>query len=261
MKKCLAPMFATIAMSCAAALAVASDEPPVQHPELLAGAWETAGAAGIDGIFLSIRTHVQGATTQSETSSQDVQIRLYHREADKETGGWYVAGSGAVFDGNRLQLHAVSDGPVIDVVFDPVKHRWTGTWTRAGKSQDVILDRPHAQPGAVPNVFVGDWEGLPDPVGPSLAVTRLHIYESGDGALTAWIDRVIAPIDQRHGELLQVIDRENRAITLETTSAAGMRYRFHGTLSADGSALIGMWPSATGMGGRLNAATSFRRIQ
>jgi hypothetical protein len=142
-------------------------------------------------------------SVRTETSSQNVHIRLYHREAGKETGGWYTAaGSGAVDepavpDGEHLRLRGVSDGPIIDVMFDPGKQRWAGTWTHGGKSQAVILDRPHADPGALPNVLVGDWEGLPDPVGPARAATRLHIYQSADGTLTAWMDRVIALIDQR----------------------------------------------------------------
>jgi hypothetical protein len=155
----------------------------------------------------------------------------------------------------------VSDGPVIDVMFDPGKQRWTGTWTRDGRPQDVVLERPHADPGGLPNVVVGDWEGLPDPVVPGHAATRLHIYESADGALTAWMDRTIALIDQRRGELLQVIATENRAITLDTTSAGGMRYRFRGTVSGDGSTLVGAWQGEGAGGGTLNAATSFRRIR
>jgi hypothetical protein len=251
----------------ATAVATASQGRPVIEPEPLAGAWETAQAAGVDGIFLSISIHTQGTTQPPGTSTRNVHIRLYHREAGKETGGWYTAaGPGAldqpaVLDGEHLRLRAVSDGPVIDVMFEPGKQRWTGTWTRDGRSQDVVLERPHANPGALSNVILGDWEGLPDPVGPGHAPTRLHIYESADGALTAWMDRNIVLIDQRRGELLQVTASENRGITLDTTSAGGMRYRFRGTVSADGSTLVGAWQRNGTGGGTLNAATSFRRIR
>jgi hypothetical protein len=251
----------------ATAVATASQGRPVVDPEPLAGAWETARAVGVDGIFLSISLHAQGTTSQPGTSTKNVHIRLYHREAGKETSGWYTAaGSGAldepaVLDGEHLRLRAVSDGPVIDVMFDPGKQRWMGTWTRDGRSQDVVLERPHAAPGVLPKVIVGDWEGLPDPVGPGHAATRLHIYESDDGALTAWLDRNLALIDQRRGELLQVTASENRAMTLDTTSAGGMRYRFRGTVSGDGSTLVGAWQGEGAGGGTLNAATSFRRIR
>lgn len=264
MNKHLARLFVPVALCCVAAVAHGFQERLVSHPEVLAGAWESARAGGVDGIFLSISTHVQAATTQSETSTQNVHIRLYHREAGNETGGWYIARSftrdePAIFDGEHLRLHAVSDGPVIDVRFDPGKQRWTGTWTRGGQSQDIILERPHRRPDATANPLVADWEGLPDSGAPWRAATRLHISESGDGVLTAWLDRIIAPIDQRHGELLQVATSESRTIILSTTAPGGMRYRFRGALSADGSTLTGTWQSETGTGGTLNAATSFRR--
>ena len=271
MKNRFTPMAALLAVCGAAAVITAlqaAQGRPIAHPDQLAGAWETVRTPGIDGIFLSISTHVRDTTAQSETGSQSVQIRLYHREAGKETWGWYVAArpgaqnEPAVLDEEHLRLRAVSDGPVIDVVFDPAKQRWTGTWTRDGKSQDVMLERPHAAPGALPNDLLGDWESLPDSVDPWRAPTRLHIYESADGAITAWMDRFIALIDQRHGELLQVLPAEHRAIGLETTSPGGIGYRFRGTVSADGSTLAGSWQRGDGSGGgSLNAASNFRRIR
>jgi hypothetical protein len=111
-----------------------------------------------------------------------------------------------------------------------------GTWTRSGKAQDVILERPHAADSASMNDLLGDWEGMSDPAHLYLASTRLHIYQSRDGALCAWMDRINAPSDQRHGELLQVAASENRGIILTTTAPTGMTCRFRGALSVDGSA-------------------------
>src|SRR3954467_336731 len=107
----------------------------------------------------------------------------------------------------------------------------------------------------------GPGEGLPDSAAPWTAATRLHISESWDGVLTAWLDRIIAPIDQRHGELLQVAASHSRTTTLPTTPPGGMRFSFRGALSADGSPLVGTWPSETGDGGTLNAASTFRRTR
>lgn len=132
-------------------------------------------------------------------------------------------------------------------MFDPEKERWVGTWT-SGKSQDVILERPHAPDRASMNDLLGDWEGMSDPAHHYQASTRLHIYKSRDGALSAWMDRIIAPYDQGHGEFLQVAATENRGIILTTTAAAGMTYRFRGALSGDGSTLSRMWRSETGSG-------------
>ena len=75
------------------------------------------------------------------------------------------------------------------------------------------------------------------------------------------MDRIIAPIDQRHGELLNVAASENRGIILTTTASAGMTYRVRGVLSVDGSTLNGMWQSENGTGGTLKAETSFRRTR
>jgi|tagenome__1003787_1003787.scaffolds.fasta_scaffold20866136_2 hypothetical protein len=259
----LARVFALVAL-CGAGPAHSSQERLVPHPELLAGTWETARSGGVDGIFLSISTHVQ--TGPSATTTQDIHVRVYHRQAANETGGWYIARNvsrdePAIFDGEHLQLRAVSNGPVIDLRFDPVKQRWTGTWTRNGQSQDVTLERPQHAPAATVNPLVGDWEGLPDSAAPWTAATRLHISESWDGVLTAWLDRIIAPIDQRHGELLQVAASDSRTIMLSTTPPGGMRFSFRGALSADGSTLVGTWPSETGDGGTLNAASTFRRTR
>lgn len=246
------------------AVAMFSAPRAVANPEVIAGAWEIVDRpGGIDGIFFSIRTHEQDVAGQSKTSSQNVHVRVYHRDASNETGGWYTAGTSepAVFDGNRLRLRAVSDGAVIDVTFDSAKRRWIGTWTRGGKSQDVMLERPHAADNGSMNDLLGDWEGMSDAAHLYRASTRLHIYRSRDGALSAWMDRIIAPIDQRHGELLQVAASENRGIILTTTAPAGMTYRFRGAVSLDGSTLDGAWQSETGSGGTLNAETRFRRIR
>lgn len=53
--------------------------------------------------------------------------------------------------------------------------------------------------------------------------------------------------DQRHGELLKLESIDHNTITLETTNVAGMRDRYQGTLSADGSTLLGElgWDSRT----------------
>ncbi len=51
---------------------------PSTNPELIEGPWETTGASGIDGIFLTIETG---------SNWQTINIRVYHRDAGKETSG------------------------------------------------------------------------------------------------------------------------------------------------------------------------------
>jgi len=51
---------------------------PSANPELIEGPWETTGASGIGGIFLTIETG---------SNWQTINIRVYHRDAGKETSG------------------------------------------------------------------------------------------------------------------------------------------------------------------------------
>ncbi len=244
---------------CGSFLSAAYGQRPISHPELLAGPWELAGPSGIDGIFLSIGTHAQGTTDQPIVTSQAVNIRVYHRQGGHETWGWYSATSSgpadaaSVFDGQHLHIRSIRNGPALDLTFHAERHRWNGTWYHEGQPRDVVLERPHPPLDAAPNPLKGDWEGARDASGVTKAQTRLHVDQSSDGTLTVWMDRVIALIDQRHGELLQLVSLEQRTITLDTTGAAGQRYRFQGTLSADGSTLVGRWNG-------LNASESFRRM-
>jgi hypothetical protein len=90
--------------------------------------------------------------------------------------------------------------------------------------------------------------------------TRLHIAQSADGTLTAWLDRVLALDDQRHGELLEIVSSRPSTIVLQTTGpGSGQTFKYRTTLSVDGNTLTGRWgdPGA----GRLNASESFRRKQ
>src|ERR1700741_2586702 len=51
------------------------------NPELVEGPWETTGASGIDGIFLTIRTGLNWQT---------IDIRVHHRVNGKETWGYFA---------------------------------------------------------------------------------------------------------------------------------------------------------------------------
>jgi hypothetical protein len=184
---------------------------------------------------------------------------VYHRQSGRETWGWYEADSAdaaSVFDGQHLQIQRTRNGPAVNLTFHPETQRWTGTWSREGQPRDVVLERPRPPLDASPNPFRGEWEGLPAGSGFVAAQTRLHVDQSLDGTLTVWMDRFFGLNDHRHGELLQLVSLEQQTITLETTNAIGVPYRFLGTLSADRSTLAGRWNGVTG---NLNASESVRR--
>ncbi len=244
---------------CGAFHTAAYGQQPILRAELLAGPWEVASPSGIDGIFLKIDTHPQRTADQPIATGQTVSIRVYHRQSGRETWGWYSADAAdvaAAFDGQHLQIRRIRNGPAVNLTFHAETQRWTGTWSREGQPRDVALERPHPPLDAAPNPFRGEWEGIPAVSGFATAQTRLHVDQSLDGTLTVWMDRFFGLNDHRHGELLQLVSLEQQTITLETTNAIGVPYRFLGMLSADRSSLVGRWNGVTG---NLNASENFRR--
>jgi hypothetical protein len=154
-----------------------------------------------------------------------------------------------------LGTHArgTADQPVItsQSVSVRVYHRQNGHETWGWYSL------PSSGPADAPSLFDGHWEGLPEPTGLDRR-TRFHFAQSSDQAFTVWMDRFMLLVDQRHGELLRLESVDHDTITLETTNVAGMRDRYQGTLSADGSTLLGTWGGISGR--TLNASSRFHRV-
>jgi hypothetical protein len=137
--------------------------------------------------------------------------------------------------------------------------RWTGMWLRDGQRREVVLERPRPPSNVAPSWFTGDWDGRPETSGPDRR-TRLHVAQSSDLAFTVWMDRVMRPADQRHGERLTLEFIAPDAITLETTNGAGVRDRYQATRSADGLTLVGAWLGIAGSSRSFNASSTFRRM-
>lgn len=259
---------------------------PTLHPELIAGSWESASSSGIDGIFFNISTSSEGQVGHGQITSQTINIRVYHRQGGKETWGWFTTNDKAtpesysmhddqsftLFDGERLRIHSADFTELkpfdLDITFSPTERVWTGTWSRFGQACHVVLERPNPNAGITVSAFLGDWESEPDPNSEFHAASgSLHIRESSDGVLSAWLDRTISFMDartrsvhsnQRNGEPLRVNSVTDSGIILETNySAMGPDYQYRGNLSQDRRALTGIW--ASGRGGRLNAPVRFRR--
>jgi len=230
-------------------LNVVHGQRPVTEPELLAGPWEMTTPSGAHGILLRISTHARGPGNRQTITNQTITVRVYHRKDGQETWGWYGDNGSvsSVFDGERLRVVG------LDATFHSDRQRWSGTWSLDGTMRDVVLERPRPEPGSKPVRLCGDREGLAD-TRPGTASSRFHVVQSSDATLTAWMDRMIAIEDQRHGELLRIVSADPLNLILDLDSAIGPQYRFTGVLAGDGSVISGRWNG-------LNASGSFRRIQ
>ena len=252
---------------------------PTEHPELIAGPWEVASATGIDGIFFEIETSSSGPTGHEQFDWQTMSIRVYHREGGKEAWGYFATNDKAspelysmqddhsftLFDGERLRIHFIDITDLkpfdLDIAFSPTSKEWSGTWSHFGQSLHVVLKRPEPNRDVRPSVFVGDWIGEYDPNSPvHLAPGSLHIRESLDGVLSAWLDRTISGMDpktrsihndQRNGEWLKVSSATDPGLVLDTTNPTGPSSQFRASLSEGRQLLTGIWDRPSG--GRLNA--------
>jgi hypothetical protein len=258
---------------------------PTRHPELVAGPWEEASGSAVDGIFFEIETSSSGPTGREQFDWQTMNIRVYHREPGKETWGYFGTKDKAspesysmqddhsftLFDGERLLIHFTDVTDLqpfdLDITFLSPSNEWSGTWSRSGQNFKVLLKRPAANPGVTPNVFAGDWIGESSPDTPHyLAPGSLHVRESLDRVLSAWVDRTLSGMDpktpsihndQRNGEWLKVNSATDTWLSLETTNPNGPPYQFRGNLSEDRQVLTGTWERPGG--GRLDAPDRFRR--
>ena len=235
---------------------------PSTNPELIEGPWETTSASGIDGIFI---TAVTGSNWQT------IDIRVYQRDAGKETWGYFGTNERAtaesynlqddhsftLFDGSHLRIHFADVTDLkpfdLDVTFSFNSHEWWGIWSRARQTSYVVLRRPETKLGTAQNPFVGDWMTISSNA--YVASGSLHIRQSSDGTFSAWLDRVIASSDRRNGEFLQVHSATASELDLERPGDTGPSYRYHGSLSGDGQRLRGDW--AENSGARLNAPDRF----
>ena len=209
----------------------------IARPEVLSGRWEFADASGVHGIQVMIHQgRAKGVTRET------VQVGVYHRKDGRGTRGWYVVlppGEGAAqFDGRRLVVAGLT------ATFDPDTLRWTGEWVLDGDRRQVVLQRPRPAKGVSMNSLCGVWEGLRDPA-PTSSI-RIHIVQSSDGVLTAWMDRSAVMTEgtqsHRYGQSLEVISADSNSIVLQNEAGNyQILGRFTGILSSDGKTMTGQW--------------------
>ena len=251
--------------------AVAAGQIPVGDLQLLEGPWECRNASGIHGVFITATTLLTEKSGQQDITSQSLNIRVYERQAGQEHSGYF---SPTVLNSRRLIMHFKDRTDIppfdLDLSFDPDARRWTGFWSLCDKSQDVILDRPRPREGVALNPLVADWEGYTPPTASFRSSPgTLHVRQSYDGSLTAWLDRTLSAfdprmqstrIDQRNGEQLRVLSATQTGIVLANVNSLGASYQYEGTLSGDGKGIIGHWQAVGGFGGSLNAPTHYRLL-
>ena len=238
------------------------------------GAWETASKTGIDGVFISFNSYLDDHSGHMSVKSQDISIRVYHRDHGLERQGYFSPGEypGMSVSIDAQQLTIRFDGHTevgpfdIDLRFDFDPQHWSGTWRDRGGSREVALERPRLSSGTQSSL-VGNWIGAQNP---QFATGGLYIRQSSDGHFIAWLDRSFSgsdpanelhSMDQRNGELLIVDLADDSKLRLKTTNTFGSAYVFNATVSKDGKSLMGSWKSAAVGGGTLNAPNRFTRSE
>jgi hypothetical protein len=231
-------------------IAIADGQAVATRPELLSGPWELASPSGVDGIFVRIYQATDWRDRQT-IRRQTTQIRVYHRKDGHETWQSYTVSPAPdatdAFDGRRLRVVGLT------ATFDQDAARWTGKWLSDGQTREVVLERPHPAKGVMLNRLCGEWDGLPDAPKGSPFV-RIHIVQSSDGALAAWMDALSVVQDQSYGVSLKVISADPMSIILQNESSnSQVLGRFTGVLSTDGNNIAGHWNGRP-------ARHTFRRI-
>jgi hypothetical protein len=201
----------------------AAGAPAIGLQDAFAGPWETTIGDSVVGIFFSFH-------------GQRTDIATFHRAGGEETWAWYVEGISADFDGAHVRVSG------LDATIG--RSGFAGTWILNGETRQVMLARPHPSPGLTQSPLCGDWRATNG---------TLHILQSVDGTVLAWMNRTLTASDHRFGERLHVVAIDDSTVTLDVVAAVGAPYRFAGKASRDGKGLNGTWTPS------LQAPSSFRR--
>ncbi len=225
-------------------------QPSITHPELLAGLWETDGdgLGAIDGFDVVLFTRMRASIEYLST----IELRIHHIENLQEKWGWYTVNEGkiATWDGKRLRLDfdpSTVDQPSLhlNLVFDPDKQEWSGTFNRNGLARQVLLKRPGALSNRLASPLVGDWylhsnRSRPIPQEAFYQDFCLHLAQRSDGSFTAWTDSKSGGQAQ-YGTRLKVLNATGNSIELQSDNAGGNTVTITGSLSADGQSIEAKW--------------------
>lgn len=246
--------------------------------ETLAGYWEAkdpfARASAHVGILIKILAN--RAVPLSPNSGfvvgpeqfADFDVGFYERTSPTAIRiGWFTVApdSGASWDGHRLRIKFNDGGPGVfipsklrlDVAFDQANHTWVGTYAQNRETKSIALRRPAASIPDASTRFVGAWRE----VGDRGWQHCFYVAEAADGAFFSWRNSYIGPsfsplemqrtYQEIDGDAVGV-QIDGNSITLQEgiywPGLGGNRPRkFVGTLSPDGSQIIGSWTEADSM--------------
>jgi hypothetical protein len=224
-------------------------QPPISHPELLAGPWETEpdASGGVEGMHLLLMINLRDSTEHLST----YHVGVYRRQGKTEQHNWFTAndGGGASWDGTELRINhdprtANDVAYNLDLIFDQGQSVWSGTIARNGVSRSIRLKRPGGFAAPSKSPFVGEWYlhlNRSSPLRPGAFYESycLHISQAADGSFTAWDDHKGGGISP-YGSKLKVIMVEANSMTLTNETdqfAGGNVITYSLSLSPDGTRL------------------------
>ena len=228
----------------------------IVRPAIIAGPWECVAQDGIHGFFIKV---------QGSGPSQTSTIRIYHRQNGGEDGENFVPGEptedSVTLDDHQLDIRFTGlrypNSFNVSLSFDTAAQQWTGTWSACGKTGQAVVVRPHILSGNE-NPIVGDWKGKPNRnARPSSTPGSLHIRQSADGVLIAWLDREFD--GGSNGEQLKIVSTGPSVVEFRTTFEMGPTYTYTVTLSPDSRYLNGRWHVGNSQDMGLQTADSFER--
>ena len=235
----------------------------VPTPDSLAGLWEAPdGQKGTIGIHLRLVTTVPATATSLARSVQSwsrFELGVYERKGpsiglndEKGFTDWKLSVD-LRFDHGRLRLHSPAP-PSVDLDLAQSGDRWIGRFHLGAFDHRVVLRRPGIGKNA--SLLVGTWQTSP----PVPFYTCAHIVQTGPNTFTGWFDSLgvlgllhHSPNVKRsttsielYGDLMEVRVLNDRVfLQLPAFADAGIccSHAFVGSLTEDGSAIQGIWPS------------------
>ena len=173
---------------------------PISNPESVTGVWESRSSPAqpsIAGLAIQINTAIDGQATtlrHTEQRIEGVNIVTYVRDREHSKRTWWNTSMQGTFDwhDNHLRLHeeeALGDpfDVNLDLVFDPRKSAWSGSFANPDFSGTVLLKRPDYQEPKSP---VGIWRSGEVAQGQFECV---HLGMATDGQLVIWADFIRLP--------------------------------------------------------------------
>lgn len=162
----------------------------VSHPEAITGAWEAWISPTLTvGIAIRLITNVDGAPATLRGKEQRVRfvsIITYTRDLDRSRRTWWNSDVPAEFDwqNNHLRLRQARTGNDgydvdLDLVFDPAKSQWKGTFKNPDYSGQVVLKRPDYISSKHSPVGTWRWDS-----------ECIHVGMGIDGRLLIWNDDI-----------------------------------------------------------------------